>query len=211
MSHKPDENRNYDENGAEMFRKMKHRIVVYLAPLLIAVVMGSFVSMAAQPDENTTQRAVESFLKKLDDHKITRIEVYYMSWNELTRISITEDFLRDNHYDYKVIAMKPDISEAGKALRELKFEKIDWKSFDFRWGCVFYSDNEEVLRLFFPTAPMVAVNGAGYKATPGLIKSLTHFLPVEAYKEMNDFIQKNWEPSWQIDSKQQMTPQDAKK
>jgi len=211
MDFKPDKNKQYDKNSAEIIRKSHRHVFVCLTPLLIAAVMGSFVSMAAQPDENTTQRTVESFLKKLDDNKITRIEVYYMSWNTFTRISITEDFLRDNHYDYKVIAMNRGISEAGKALREFKFEKSDWKSFDFRWGCVFYSDNEEVLRLFFPTAPMVAVNGAGYKATPELIKSLTQYLPVVAYKEMNDFIQKNWEPSWHIDSKQQMTPQDVNK
>ena len=63
---------------------------------------------------------------------------------------------------------------------------------DFRWGCVFYINNKEILNLFFPNAPFIAINGNAYKATPELIRSLMQFLPNEAYKEMDAFIKKYW-------------------
>jgi hypothetical protein len=158
--------------------------------------------MAAEPNEDYTQKTVGTFLGKLSENKITRVEFYYMSLNKLTRFTIKENFLRDNHYDYKVIAANPNLAELGKSLKEFQYEKINGQSIDFRWGCVFYTEKEEVLSLFFPNAPVVAVNGVGYKATPELMKSLMQFLPVKAYKEMNAFIEKHWEPSWQITSKQ---------
>lgn len=190
----------------EMSQNAK-RCVVNIIVFLSVFVFGEVILMAAEPNENITQRSVESFLKQLAERKITRVEVYYMNLNTLTRFSITEDFLRDSHYDYKVIAMNPRLSEVEKTLREFKFERIDWPSFDFRWGCVFYVENEEIFRLFFPNAPVVAVDGIGYKATPELIKSLMQFLPVEAYKEMDDAIARYWGV---IFSKQQDTPHEQK-
>jgi hypothetical protein len=211
MVFKLNENIPYENGCVEIFRKSSRRIIVYLTVFLTTIVFGGFVSMAAEPNENTTQRVVESFLKQLAESKITRVEVYYMSLNTLTRISITEDFLRDNHYDYKVVANNPNLSEVEKSLREFKFERIDRRVSDFRWGYVFYAENKEILRLFFPNAPVVAVNGVGYKATPELIRSLMQFLPVEAYKEVNDAIVRHWGIFWPVSLEQQTTPHEQKK
>ena len=141
-----------------------------------------------------------------------------MSWSTLTRIAITEDFLRHNHYDYKVIAVDPNLVEVAKSLREFKFEKCDWDVSDFRLGCVFYAENEEILRLFFPITSVVAVNGTGYKTTPELIQSLTQFLPVKAYKdmkedieEMNRLIEKQSRLLRPVSPKEQTTPNEQKK
>lgn len=204
----------YYGNGCmEIQRKSNRRIIVYLTIFLITIVFGSFVSMAAKPNENIAQKAVESFLKQLAEHRITRIEVYYRTFYLLTEgPAATENVLRDYCYGYKVIAMDPNLAEVAKSLREFKFEKSDWGTPDFRWGCVFYADNEnkEALRLFFPPAPVVAVNGIEYKATPELIRSLMQFLPVEAYKEMNEFIE-NWWKQWPDFQKQLEAPHEQKK
>jgi hypothetical protein len=212
---KPNEN---IPNCVGIIRKSNRRIIVYLAVFLTNVVFGGFTLMAAEPNENTAQRVVGSFLKQLAENRITRIEVYYMSLSRLTSIAITEDFLRDHHYEYKVIAIDPNLAEVAKSLREFKFENIDLQISDFRWGCVFYAENEEILRLFFPGAPMVAVNGAGYKATPELIRSLTQFLPVKAYKDMNETIEEMNEAIEKqlglfrpVSPKQQATPHEQKK
>jgi hypothetical protein len=178
---------------------------------LTIVVLGGFTVMASEPNGNIAHRAVESFLKQLAKKRITRTEIYYMNFYLLTEIAITEDLLRDNFYDYKVIAKNPNLAEVAKALREFKFEKSDLGVSDFRWGCVFYAENEEVLRLFFPAAPVVVVNGVEYKATPELIRSLMQFLPVKAYKEMNEFIENEGRSFWPDFQKQQARPQEQKK
>jgi hypothetical protein len=212
MCHRYGESISYDKNKnyTGILKRSKRYVAACLAAFLLAVFLGGSVLMAAEPNENTTQRAVDSFLTQSAKGEITRIELYYLSWNALTRYSITEKLLRDDHYDCKVIVKYPKLSELEKSMREIKFENIDGPINDYRWGCVFYAKNEEVLRLFSPNGPMVAINGVGYKATPELIRSLMQFLPVEAYKEMNEFIVKNWAPSWQILSKQQTTLNEKK-
>lgn len=197
MISKPNKYLSYEKSRMIIPKKSNRYVVVCLIMFLITIVFEGSVSIASEPNDNAAQRAVESFLRQLAEDKITRIEVYYMNLNALTRFSISEDFLRDNHYDYKVIAIDPNLSEIGNSVKEFKFERIDWQSFDFRWGCVFYTEDKEALRLFFPNAPVVSVNGVGYKATQELIISLMQFLPVEAYKEMNEAIKKHWVFSFQ--------------
>ena len=164
--------------------------------------------MANEQSMNAAQKAVNDFLKLSAENKITQLEVYYLGWNTLTRIRVTEEFLRDNHYDYKVIAIKPDLSAFRAALQEFKFDGIEDHSFDFRWGCVVYAENKEILRLFFPNAPLVAINGTGYLASPELIRSLMQFLPIEAYKEMEEVIASQWVELYHNRAKPQLKPKE---
>ena len=183
------------------------------AVLTVALVFGGNVGsicMAAEPNEDTSRKVIESFLKKSAENKITRLEVYYMELGSSTRIAVTESSLR-SRYEYKVTAVDPNLVEVAEALREFKYEDIYPDISNFRWGCVFYDNDEEVLRLFFPSFPMVAVNGVGYKASPELVRALMQFLPVKAYKEMNEFIEKYWGPFPSVSPKQKATPAEQKK
>ncbi len=195
---------------ATILRKLKRYIVLFLTALSLTIALGGSALLATEPNDNTTQRAIECLLEQSGERKITRIELYYMGLNVLTDIAITENSLRDNYWEFKVIIRNTNLSDVKKSLREFKFEKTELQSFDLRWGCVFYAENEEILRLFFTNTPVVVINGIGHKATPALIRSLMQFLPVEAYKEMNEFIEKHWEPAWQISSKQQTSIEDKK-
>jgi hypothetical protein len=200
----------YESNYIRTSKKSNNHISAYLPFFLIFILSGNFVLMAAEPNENTSRKEVEYFLKKYNEKHVTQLVVYYMSLNELTRTAVTESSLRDNYYEYKVIAVDPNLSEISKSLRGFKFERINRQSFDLRWGCVFYAGNEEILRLFFPSGPMVALNGVGYKSTPELMKAIMQFLPVEAYKEMNEY-DKKWGLFKPIPPKQKEMPKEQKK
>ena len=207
----PNKNVPHKNNGMGIIRKSNRQIVIYLTVFLIAIHFGGFVSMAAEPNEDTSRKEVEYFLKKVNEKHITQLVVYYMHLDSATFGAVTESSLRDNYYEYKVIARYPNLVEVAKALREFKCEDIHPNISDFRWGGVFYSGNEEVLRLFFPSYPMVAVNGVGYKATPELVRALMQFLPVESYKQMNEYIEKAWGSFMPVSPKQKATPAEQKK
>ena len=168
--------------------------------------------MAAEPNEDTSRKQVEYFLKKANEKHITQLEVYYMDLGRATRIAVTESSLR-SRYDDKFTIVDPNLVEVAEALREFKYEDIYPGISDFRVGYVFYDNNEEVLRLFFPSYPMVAVNGVGYEANLKLIRALMQFMPVEAYKEkMNEFfIEEQERQSPSVSPKQKATPNEQKK
>jgi hypothetical protein len=210
MAVKSNKTISYDKSRMVIPRKPNRFVVVYLIIFLITILEGS-VTMAAEPNEDTSRKVIEPFLKKSAENKITRLEVYYMELDISTRIDVTESSLRDNYYEYKVIARDPNLVEVAKALREFKYEDIYPDISNFRLGYVFYDNNEEVLRLFFPHFTMVAVNGVGYKATPELVRALTQFLPVKAYKEMNEFIEEQERQFPSAYSKQKAIPNEQKK
>jgi hypothetical protein len=192
-------------------RKSNQHIIIYLTAFLIAIHFGGFVSMAAEPNEDTSRKEVEYFLKKANEKHITHFEVYYMHLGIATFGAVTESSLRDNYYKYKVIVRDPNLVEVAESLREFKYEDIYPDLSDFRLGYVFYDNDKEVLRLFFPSYPMVAVNGVGYKASPELIRALMQFLPVESYKQMNEYIEKAWGSFMPVSPKQKATPNEQKK
>lgn len=196
---------------SDFHKRANYYILSCAIVFLITIICGVFLLMAAEPDVNTAQKAVESFLKQSAKGEINRVEVYYMGWNILTGIAITEDFLRDNHYDYKVIAVRPNLSDVEKSLRKFKFKTVGLWSFDIRLGYVFYTSDQEVLRLFFAnSAPVVTVNGVPFKVTPELIMSLLPFLPFEAYQEISEGMLVHWAFSWPVSSQQESSSADQK-
>ena len=150
---------------------------------------------AGERSENGTQKAVESFLQQLANDKITRAEVYYYSWNAFTRAAITEDRLRTQSWHYKIIVAATRFSPPSaidKSLREFNYKIVETSPHDFRLGCVFYAGEQEILRLFFPRAPIVAINGKPFKATPQLLIAIMQFLPFETYQEVQEGMIRNW-------------------
>jgi hypothetical protein len=206
----PNKNVPYKNNYMGIIRKSNQHIIIYLTAFLIAIHFGGFVSMAAEPNENTSRRQVEYFLKKANEKHITQLEVYYMELGIESPIALLENAIRSG-YEYKVIVRDPNLAEVTRALREFKYEDIHFDISDFRWGCVFYDNNEEVLRLFFQGFSTVVVNGVGYTATPELVRALMQFLPVKAYKEMNEFIEEQKRRFPSVSPKQKATPNEQKK
>jgi hypothetical protein len=132
----PNKNMLCKNNCLGIIRKPNQRIIVYLIAFLITIHFEGFVLMAAEPNEDTSRKEVEYFLKKANEKHITQLEVYYMELGTSTRIGLTENNIRID-YEYKVIARDPNLAEVTKALREFKYEDIHFEMSDFRWGYVF--------------------------------------------------------------------------
>ncbi len=61
----PNKNIPYKNNCMGISRKPNQRIIIYLTVFLIATHFGGFVSMAAEPNKDTSRKEVEYFLKNL--------------------------------------------------------------------------------------------------------------------------------------------------
>jgi hypothetical protein len=161
----------------------KHLILGSFALATILFLGGVFL-ISAKAKESSSRAIPESFLEQIVKGEVTRIEVYYLGWHILTRAAITESALRDNQWDYKVIIKKPPLDDVEKLLRKLKLQHAEKMSLDFRLGYVFYSEEKELLSLFFANnMPVVTINGTSFKGSEELLSSLLPLLPHKAYKE----------------------------
>jgi hypothetical protein len=162
-----------------------------LALTLALIVMLAFTRVAATASD-TRQRSAESLvkdvLKKLSQREITRIEVYYVNWDDSLYGGMMRDYVFD-HYDYKITVADPrertaSLEDALKRLelRKLKFDPMGW---EFRLACVFYSGDKEDLRLLFGGgASVLRINDTLFETDPRLLSAVSAFLPHEAYERM---------------------------
>ncbi len=156
--------------------------------IVVALIIAGLLSVigynSAKAKESSSRAVLESFLEQITKGEVTRIEVYYLDLDTLTRVAITEIALRDNQWEYKVIIKEPPLDDVEKLLRKLKLQPIEKKSLDFRLGYCFYSEDKELLSLFFANnLPVVTINSTSFRTSPELLSSLLPFLPHKAYKK----------------------------
>lgn len=170
-----------------MTAKIKYILLNIMILGILSLCFGG-VLWAAECEKSSKNKIVGSFLEK----DITKLEVYYFSWRALTRTAVTEDNLVNDFWDIKVIIKDPNISSINNILREMKFEKPGFCLSDFRLGFIFYSNNEEVLRVFFAQSPsVVAINKQYYKASIKFLQPFLVFLPCQEREDVLSYLKKN--------------------
>jgi len=179
--------------------RSRHKVRLGLCCILLAFLLGEVLVMLANQREtnNAPHDAVAAFLDASVAGKVTRMEVYYLGWDKLTTIKVTEASLVSSHYDYRLILNDPDLSRLSEAWKQFEFQRIDWKAADFRLGCIFYKGDTPVLRVFFAhNVPLVAINGVPFKVTADIIEVMLPFLPIQAHDEIVDAMIRRWVQSW---------------
>jgi hypothetical protein len=137
---------------------------------------------------------LNNFFRLYEEGSITRLELYYIHWDSLTRFTITEDYIRNTHCDFKVIAMQPHLESMIETMQGMRLQGLpedSGKPPDIRLGCVIYAGEKEVLSLFWGRNwPFFIMNGSLYETDRELLKAVIPFLPHRAYEKVaEDFKQ----------------------
>jgi len=133
-------------------------------------------------------QVVSNFFRLYEEGSITRLELYYIHWDALTRFTITEEYIRNTHYDFRVIAMQPHLDSMIETMQGMRLEEPpegSGKPPDIRLGCVVYAGDKEVLSFFWGRNwPFFLMNGSLYKTHLELLKAVIPFLPQQAYEKV---------------------------
>jgi hypothetical protein len=173
-----------------------------LSPFIFAIGEDKDYSGALSKREGlAAHQAVDDFLDLSVKYQVSRIEIYYSSWTaKHWRPTFFEDELINKQRDLKVIEYAPQIAfqvhflrNLERILREFKFTRIQPDTRDFRLGCLFYSGDKEVLRIFFSTDdPAMFINGISYKIDLELIRLFFSLLPPQARDEIDRAMLQYW-------------------
>jgi hypothetical protein len=176
--------------------------MLLISILMFTISLSGALIVVAKADAGSARAVLDSFLEKAAG-QVTSVEVYYLDWDTLTRVAVTESALRDRSWDCKVIIRRPigdHLHHMEEPLRKLRLEPVK-EGLDLRLGYVFRSKNKELLSLCFANnLPAVTINGASFRASAQLLSSVLPLLPHEAYKETYEAIIRSWvSSSWALD------------
>jgi len=187
-------------NSCEQYINIRYTLI-WMILLVCLVVFGCLPLTADKLIANNVETAPNDFLDLLVKNKVSRIEIYYTSWTvKHWQLTFFEDDLINKQRDLKVVAYTGRIVFQGhflrnleRILREFKFTRIQPGTRDFRLGCLFYSGDKEVLRIFFSTRdPAMSINGISYKIDLELIRIFFSFLPPQARDEIDRAMLQYW-------------------
>lgn len=190
--------RSHVTNSHKQGRKLGYALTGALL-LACVTILGSFAVMAGETDIKNPEKAVEDFLDLLAEHKVSSVKLYYSSWAaKAWRPTMFEDDLINRYRDFEVVAYRAPIygqfpQDLKKVLEEFGFVKTQPPARDFRLGCIFYTKDKEVLRIFFSKEdPAVSINGVLYETNPELIRLLLPLLPSQACEEIHRSMISYW-------------------
>jgi hypothetical protein len=182
---------------------MKKNIFFALTILSIAICsvfiwpFGMFNSKAGERKQ-TIENDVKIFIDKLSHEKVNQFQLYYFPWSATTFSSIRfDDLPKDAQFSVTGHQNLPHAfkmcSDLEKALRKFPFKKLHPRDLDMHLGCIFYENDNELLRIYISKwEPAICFNDdkEAFSLTPEIVDSLMNALPFEAYQEMKWSIDK---------------------
>ncbi|MBN2497332.1 MAG: hypothetical protein JXR96_22265 [Deltaproteobacteria bacterium] len=156
----------------------------------LLVLVSHLESKADGKEPPEPRRALSDFFRSYEKGAITRLELYYIHWDSLTRFTISQDYIRKTHHDFKVIVMQPRLESMIEALKNARWKKGSGKPPDIRLGCAAFAGDKEVLSLYWGRNwPLFVMNGALYESDLALLMTVIPFLPHRIYLEVAEAIQ----------------------
>ena len=181
--------------------RSKMKLTILMAISLACFLLIAWQGFASQKTLDKTQKAklsVDTFIDALKEGKVSKAEVYYYDWSAKPVHAIAEsDLPKYCIYRITVRVNAPSenvlLQRVNMSLKKNKLLETQPKSVDFRLGCVFFSKDKELLRLFISKEePSVAISGELFSADPDLVAAIMQFLPLDAYEEMSWGLLSDW-------------------
>lgn len=173
--------------------KKRHRIFIGSICIVLMIGVASFVCLANTAKD--TKEEINDFVKMIEEHKVSKVEVYYYAWGD-PATHTTEKELLSGKYEYKIInnLPSPEFLEMLKLVfSTIELPSIENKEYDCRLMFIFYDKDKELIRLSFSDSyPVVLINGQSCKAHSMLIIKLLPLLPKDAYDNVYSSMINSW-------------------
>ncbi|MHC4084184.1 MAG: hypothetical protein ACYSWZ_05390 [Planctomycetota bacterium] len=181
-----------------------------LSPFIFAIGDGKGITSYRQAIQNSTIKAkqsnepnyvmrpkesltVKEFMTLAAQHRIRRIEVYYIPWSSqgYGNHVYSEEALRNKEFYSKSIIntfLTEDLSTIKLELKEFTLDPdpVYLRFPDYRLGFVAQDNSGRELTISFVyDAPVMSINGTQYRTDHKLVASVINFLPHKSYQRIN--------------------------